>query len=241
MLPLRHSAVAFLSPGRCERSRRDVPHGAQAEKPAGIAQPHATEPADARSHEVHLGCGRRAGGYVLADAADGKPDLLLLATGSELHLAVQAHEKLATEGVKSRVVSLACFELFDEQPQAYRDSVLPPGVTARVAVEAGVVQGWDRYIGPQGRFVGMTGYGASAGRATLQGVRHHRRSRHRRSPGGAREIASTARPKSLSVRPIDPAPDVAPGLLFRRRGGIARPAPASPASRYTAKFNPESP
>jgi transketolase len=102
------------------------------------------------------------GGYVLVDAADGKPDVLLLATGSELHLAAQAHEKLTAEGVKSRVVSLPCFALFDEQPQIYRDSVLPPGVTARVAVEAGVVQGWERYIGPRGRFVGMHGYGASA-------------------------------------------------------------------------------
>jgi transketolase len=102
------------------------------------------------------------GGYVLADAAGGTPDVLLLATGSELHLAVQAHEKLTAGGVKSRVVSLPCTELFDEQPQEYRDSVLPPSVTARVAVESGVQQGWDRYLGLRGRFVGMTGYGASA-------------------------------------------------------------------------------
>ncbi len=102
------------------------------------------------------------GGYILADAADGKPDVLLLATGSELHLAVAAHEKLSATGVKSRVVSLPCFELFDEQPQSYRDSVLPPAVTARVAVESGVVFGWERYLGLRGRFVGMHGYGASA-------------------------------------------------------------------------------
>jgi len=102
------------------------------------------------------------GGYVLADAADGKPDVLLLATGSELHLAVQGYEKLTASGVKARVVSLPCFELFDEQPQAYRDQVLPPSVTARVAVESGIQQGWDRYLGPRGKFVGMTGYGASA-------------------------------------------------------------------------------
>jgi transketolase len=102
------------------------------------------------------------GGYVLADATDGKPDIILMATGSELHVAVQAHEKLTAAGVKSRVVSLPCTELFDEQPQEYRDSVLPPTVTARVAVESGVQQGWERYIGLRGRFVGMTGYGASA-------------------------------------------------------------------------------
>ncbi len=102
------------------------------------------------------------GGYILADAADGRPDVLLLATGSELHVAVQAHEKLTASGVKSRVVSLPCWELFDEQPQAYRDEVLPPSVTARVAVESGVVFGWERYIGLRGRFVGMHDYGASA-------------------------------------------------------------------------------
>ena len=102
------------------------------------------------------------GGYVLADAAGGKPDVLLLATGSELHLAVAAHEKLTAAGVKSRVVSLPCWELFDEQPQDYRDTVLPPSVTARVAVESGVEQGWERYLGLRGRFVGMTHYGASA-------------------------------------------------------------------------------
>jgi transketolase len=102
------------------------------------------------------------GGYILADAPGGKPDVLLLATGSELQLAVAAHEKLTAAGVKSRVVSLPCFELFDEQPQEYRDSVLPPTVTARVAVEAGVVFGWERYLGLGGRFVGMHDFGASA-------------------------------------------------------------------------------
>ena len=106
--------------------------------------------------------GTARGGYVLADAKDGKPEVLLLATGSELHLAVAAHETLTAAGIKSRVVSLPCFELFDEQPQEYRDSVLPPAVTARVAVESGVEFGWERYLGPGGRFVGMTGFGASA-------------------------------------------------------------------------------
>jgi len=101
------------------------------------------------------------GGYILSDAPGGKPDVLLLGTGSELQLCVAAQEKLAAAGVKARVVSLPCFELFDEQPAEYRDSVLPPSITARVGVESGIVQGWERYLGPQGRFVGMCGFGAS--------------------------------------------------------------------------------
>ena len=106
--------------------------------------------------------GASKGGYVLADAADGKPDVILIGTGSELSLCVAAYEKLASEGVKTRVVSLPSLELFDAQPQAYRDSVLPPSVTRRVAVELGIGQGWCKYIGRCGRFLGMHSYGASA-------------------------------------------------------------------------------
>jgi transketolase len=103
------------------------------------------------------------GGYVLADAnGKGKPDVILLGTGSELSLAVEAHEKLTAAGVRSRVVGMPSFELFEDQPQAYRDEVLPPDVTARVAVEAGVEQGWDKYLGLQGAFIGMHTFGASA-------------------------------------------------------------------------------
>lgn len=102
------------------------------------------------------------GGYVVADAKDGKPSVILIGTGSELSLAVEAYEKLTASGVKARVVSMPSWELFDDQDQAYRDSVLPPSVTARVAVEAGLRLGWDKYIGANGRFVGMTGFGASA-------------------------------------------------------------------------------
>jgi transketolase len=103
------------------------------------------------------------GGYVLADAAgNGKPDVIVMATGSELSIAVAAHEKLVAAGVRSRVVSLPSFELFDEQPRAYRDEVLPPAVTARVAVEAGIRQCWDKYLGPTGAFIGLDTYGASA-------------------------------------------------------------------------------
>jgi transketolase len=106
--------------------------------------------------------GAGKGGYVLADAADGKPELILIGTGSELSLCVSAYDKLTAEGVKARVVSLPSWELFDAQPQAYRDVVLPPGVTKRVAAELGIDQGWCKYIGRCGRFLGMASYGASA-------------------------------------------------------------------------------
>ncbi|MFH1922784.1 MAG: transketolase [Planctomycetota bacterium] len=106
--------------------------------------------------------GLHQGGYVLADAPGGTPEVILLGTGSELSLCVEAHGELTTEGVKARVVSMPCWELFDAQPAEYRDSVLPPEVTRRVAVEAGIAQGWEKYIGTSGRFVGMHGFGASA-------------------------------------------------------------------------------
>jgi transketolase len=101
------------------------------------------------------------GGYVLADGGK-QPEVILMATGSEVQLALVAHEKLVADGIRSRVVSLPSFELFDEQPADYRDSVLPPHVTARVAVEAGIRQCWDKYLGTGGAFVGLDTYGASA-------------------------------------------------------------------------------
>lgn len=106
--------------------------------------------------------GTARGGYVLADAEGGKPDVILMATGSELSLAVAAHEELTEDGIRSRVVSLPSFELFEDQPAEYRNKVLPPDVTARVAIEAGVEQGWDKYLGPQGAFIGLDTFGASA-------------------------------------------------------------------------------
>jgi transketolase len=103
------------------------------------------------------------GGYVLADAEGGPPDVILIGTGSEVSVAVEARTLLAGRGVKARVVSLPSWELFEAQPQEYRDSVLPPSVLARVAVEAGVPMGWERYVGPLGKVVGVAGrYGASA-------------------------------------------------------------------------------
>jgi transketolase len=102
------------------------------------------------------------GAYVLADAPDGHPDVILIATGSELSLAVTSHEALVAQGIKSRVVSMPSWDLFEDQPKAYRDSVLPPNVTARLAIEQGSTLGWDRYVGAAGRVIGMTTFGASA-------------------------------------------------------------------------------
>jgi transketolase len=107
--------------------------------------------------------GAARGGYVLADSAGkNEPEVILMSTGSEVQLAVAAHEKLAAAGIRSRVVSLPSFELFDEQPAEYRDQVLPRGVTARVAVEAGIRQCWDKYLGCDGEFIGLDTFGASA-------------------------------------------------------------------------------
>ncbi len=112
--------------------------------------------------------GLAKGGYVLVDASDGKPEVLLLATGSEVSLCVSAHEQLTKEGVRSRVVSMPSWELFGQQSQEYRDSVLPPGITARVAVEQGSVFGWERFVGLTGEVIGMTSFGASAPAEQLQ-------------------------------------------------------------------------
>jgi len=102
----------------------------------------------------------RRGAYVLADALGGARRVTLLATGSEVALALQARARLQTDGVPTAVVSMPCWELFDAQDAAYRDAVLGPG-TVRVAVEAALRFGWDRYLGERGGFVGMTGFGAS--------------------------------------------------------------------------------
>ncbi len=102
------------------------------------------------------------GAYVLADPPDGRPELILIATGTEVQLAVAAYEELTAEGVKARVVSMPCWELFDRQPAEYRASVLPPEVTARVAIEQASTLGWERYVGSAGAVVGMHTFGASA-------------------------------------------------------------------------------
>jgi len=112
--------------------------------------------------------GVEKGAYILADAPDRKPDVLLLATGSEVSLCVEAYELLDAEGVKTRVVSMPSWELFEKQTPEYRETVLPSAVTARVGVEQASAQGWDRYLGPHGRMIGMHTFGASAPLKELQ-------------------------------------------------------------------------
>jgi transketolase len=102
------------------------------------------------------------GGYVLADADGGKPEVILMGTGTELQHCVAAYEKLKAEGIKARVVSMPCWEIFDQQDAAYKESVLPAAVTARVSIEMAATLGWDRYVGPKGKIIGMHSFGASA-------------------------------------------------------------------------------
>jgi transketolase len=106
--------------------------------------------------------GLRKGAYVLSDAKDGKPSLILIATGSEVGLILEAADQLQADGIAVRCVSMPSWELFDAQPQSYRDEVLPPAVTARLAVELGASQGWDRYVGAKGDMLGIDHFGASA-------------------------------------------------------------------------------
>jgi transketolase len=136
----RHALENDAGPTSLVLTRQGVPHQPRSEKQiADIAR----------------------GGYVLKDA-DGDPDILLIATGSEVALAVGAAEALAADGVAARVVSMPSVDAFDAQDADYRESVLPPGLTARLAVEAGVTEGWWRFVGPQGRVIGVDRFGESA-------------------------------------------------------------------------------
>jgi transketolase len=108
------------------------------------------------------------GAYVLADAPGGNPEVIVIATGSEVSLAVDAHETLLKSGIRSRVVSMPSWDIFEHQSKEYRDSVLPPAVTARVAVEQASTFGWERYVGTSGRVIGMNTFGASAPLKALQ-------------------------------------------------------------------------
>jgi transketolase len=134
--------------------------------PVGLALTRQKLPVLAGSAEL-ANEGVSRGAYVLADATDeagvpAEPDLLLLATGSEVQLIVGARERLTAEGIRTRVVSMPCWERFAAQPGAYRDQVLPPTVTKRLSVEAGVSLGWDRWVGPEGSILCIERFGASA-------------------------------------------------------------------------------
>jgi len=111
--------------------------------------------------------GLRRGAYVLADAPDGKPDIILIATGSEVSLIVSAGQKLTESGITARIVSMPSWELFEAQPRSYRDSVFPPSTRARLAVEAGATQGWCKYVGDGGDVIGVDRFGASAPGKTM--------------------------------------------------------------------------
>jgi transketolase len=121
---------------------------------------------DRRKYAPAAGVAR--GAYVMADAPGGTPEIILIASGSEVSLVVAAHEKMTSEGIRCRVVSMPSWDIFEHQPQSYREEVLPPGVKARVAVEQGSVLGWDRYVGAAGRIIGMKTFGASAPLKELQ-------------------------------------------------------------------------
>ncbi|WP_202033091.1 transketolase [Nocardioides sp. WS12] len=138
------------------------------DRPAGLVLTRQNVPTFPRGEQGFATTeGVAKGGYVLIDAEGGQPDVVLLATGSEVQYAVAARETLAADGIKARVVSLPCLEWFEAQDQAYRDSVIPPSVKARVSVEAGVKQGWREYVGDAGRIVSIDHYGASADAGTL--------------------------------------------------------------------------
>ena len=136
------------------------------DRPAGLALTRQKVPTFDRSRFASAE-GVAKGGYVLADASDGRPQVILIATGSEVQIAVQAREVLESEGTPTRVVSMPCVEWFEEQDEAYKQQVLPPSVKARVSVEAGVALGWYRYVGEAGECVSLEHFGASADYKTL--------------------------------------------------------------------------
>jgi transketolase len=112
--------------------------------------------------------GVQRGAYVLADPPNNKPDVLLMASGSEVSLCIAAYEQLAAEGINARVISIPSWELFEQQSDEYRRSVMPPDVSQRVMVEKSAAFGWERYVGAQGRTIGMKTFGASAPLKELQ-------------------------------------------------------------------------
>jgi transketolase len=136
-------------------------------KPAAIALSRQPLPTlDRTKYAPASGVAR--GAYVLADAPGGNPDVILIASGSEVSLAIGAHETLLAESIRSRVVSMPSWDIFESQSKEYRDSVLPPQVTARVAIEQASTFGWERYVGLTGRVIGMETFGASAPLKELQ-------------------------------------------------------------------------
>lgn len=173
--PIEHLATLRAIPGLDTIRPGDANEAAVAWK---VALTHTHEPTAlilSRQALPTLDCSRYAsadglqkGAYILADAADGAPEIILMATGSELSLVTAAHEALAAEGVRSRVVSMPSWYLFEKQDRAYRDQILPPAVRTRLAVEQAGPLGWDRYVGPEGATITMSTFGAGDPLAELQ-------------------------------------------------------------------------
>src|SRR4051794_9974632 len=174
--PIEHLAALRAIPGLDVVRPADANETAAAwlavlentDRPAGIALTRQNVPVFPRGEEGFSDTSNvRRGGYVLVDVDGGEPDVVLIGTGSEVQLAVRARELLAEKGVKARVVSMPCREWFDDQEPAYRETVIPPTVKARVSVEAGIKQGWREIVGDHGRIVSIEHYGASADYARI--------------------------------------------------------------------------
>jgi transketolase len=136
-------------------------------RPAAIALSRQPLPTfDRRKYASAAGVAR--GAYIMADAPGGPPEIILIASGSEVSLAVEAYEALMSLGIRSRVVSMPSWDIFEHQPLSYRDSVLPAHLKLRIAIEQGSVLGWERYVGAAGRTIGMQTFGASAPLKELQ-------------------------------------------------------------------------
>jgi transketolase len=167
--PIEHLATARAIPGLSVFRPADANEVAEmwrvvmqrADRPAAIVLSRQNLPTLDRS-DLGAATGVARGAYVLREATGGRPDCILIGTGSEVPICLAAADRLAAEGVRVRVVSMPCWDLFAEQDAAYREAVLPAAVTARVACEAATGFGWERWLGDRGRFVGMTGFGGSA-------------------------------------------------------------------------------
>ncbi|GAA2729485.1 transketolase [Cellulomonas aerilata] len=174
--PVEHLSAVRAIPGLAVVRPADANETAQAwrsilerfDEPVALILTRQNVPTFPRGEDGFAGAeGVARGGYVLQDASDGQPQVVLIATGSEVQLAVAARETLEAEGVPTRVVSMPCQEWFSEQDDAYREQVLPSGVRARVSVEAGIAMSWHRLVGDAGRTVSLEHYGASAAAETL--------------------------------------------------------------------------